>query len=281
MLLAFGFPAGILVRCVLIRFWATLCHVRIGIPRFAENWTNLAFRTDLFTPPELIPGLPSEHTFNFKSLFNNKNRKSVIFWIVAAILFTPSVVYRLYLKSTAWLYLPVLWLIHVPPIHREEKGGPLVLLRDQKRSYLEMLSTFSSFAALGYFIWRLYDPSSFLQAAAAADAQGLPVTPLHILSGLDISGLEAWYWLPLLAALCAVVVFFWSNALNTRFHNRTDYTPHQLALWSIVKLNSAKNYLTIAWMIIGFYSLIISTHCKLPSGLSDLINQYLTQNPCT
>ncbi len=146
-----------------------------------------------------------------------------------------------------------------------------------------MLTTFSSFTVLGYFIWRFYDPSSFLQAAAAADAQGLPVTPLHILSGLDISGLEAWYWLPLLAALCTVVVFFWSNYLNTRFHNRTDYTPHQLALWSIVKLNSAKNYLTIAWMIIGFYSLIISLHilCKLPSGLSDLINQYLTQNPCT
>ena len=102
----------------------------------------------------------------------------------------------------------------MPPIHREEEGGPLVWLRDQKRSYLGMLTTFSSFAALGYFIWRLYDPSSFLQAAAAADAQGLPVTPLHILSGLDISGLEAWYWLPLLAALCAVVVLRPEYALS-------------------------------------------------------------------
>ncbi len=63
-----GLAVGTLIRALLIRFWATVTHLFAGARAFSKNWQDLTARTDVFQPPELIPGLHSEHQFRVENL---------------------------------------------------------------------------------------------------------------------------------------------------------------------------------------------------------------------
>ena len=118
MLAGLGIVTGILIRALLIRVCATIAHLPMGIRKFSNNWATLTARTDIKTPPELIPGLPIDHVYRIEKLFKDFstddvwNRVFTCFGI--PIFFLLSLLYRYSLKSTAWLYLPLIYIVRLP-----------------------------------------------------------------------------------------------------------------------------------------------------------------------
>jgi hypothetical protein len=81
---------------------------------FPENWWRTLFVIDIFQAPELVPGYRREDFFNlsnFLQRFNESNGLVEKYFSVLGfiILYVPAYVYRVTIKSTFWLYMPLVY----------------------------------------------------------------------------------------------------------------------------------------------------------------------------
>ena len=128
--------------------------------------------TDLHHPPELIPGIELQSNLFRASPLRvsdwledfsvSKNPGRSVFetlsdWILGSVIiifwFTPSLLYRWSLKSTAVLYAPLLWILQplTPPDHTLEQRLQLFVRSDMVR-FAMMLSIFT----IGFFIVKVW-----------------------------------------------------------------------------------------------------------------------------
>jgi len=117
-----------LVLALLIRVAATACHPFAGIGSLSRNWWRTIFSTDIFTKPEIIPGHSVEGSvFQFEELFyrlnyiilmasengiENKIHRLVMgigAWGIFILSLGPAYIYRMSVKSTAWVHWPLLY----------------------------------------------------------------------------------------------------------------------------------------------------------------------------
>ena len=196
-------------------------------------------------------------------------------------LFLPSVLYRYYLKSTAWLYFPLIWLVHVPRGIRNV-DGKLKWDRAQGRSLLDIIFILLALVVLAYAVIRAFDWKAFLEVWEVIAGSDLLVTPWLMLAGIDFGRLDLWYWIPTLSAFFGVVTFFWSNQLQAYAKGNSEYHPPQWVLWAILKLNSGKNWLAIVWIFYGIYTLVLALYlvCRLPEAASPWLAIMLGPNTC-
>lgn len=268
------FPAlllGTACRAVAVRFWATLCHVHKGVPRFAKNWATLSLHTDLFTPPELIPDLPVEHRFHFNNFCNEALSAKHLFqttfmYITFFLFYLPSIFYRYYLKSTAWLYFPLIWIARVPGRVRGE-DGKLIWDRAQRRSLMDKIGFGLASLTVGFFLWRIFDPLAVVQAIETLSSHsGLPTHPLLMFAGFEFSKIEGLHWLPPAAAACAVIAFLWTDRVHSRVDIYPDQQPGQVKIRTLLWLGNLAAGLAYAWIAIGVVELAWVTYdaCQLP-----------------
>ena len=122
-LVASGAGVGIFMgacaaRCI-ARCIATIQQPAAGLQAFPSNWLCFILQTDSLQRPEVVPGLPKGH------MLRSENRDE--FWdsvshleewqnilAVGILLEFPSFLYRISLKSTAWLFLPLLYFAVFP-----------------------------------------------------------------------------------------------------------------------------------------------------------------------
>ncbi|MHB8272449.1 hypothetical protein [Bradyrhizobium sp.] len=119
-----------------IRIVATVCYLVPGVTSLSSNWWRTLFATDIFTRPEIVPGhkasdsifhfdefvaTPREavdyasglqNTFANKYVFLASKALFVLFVTVICvgayvIIFGPSYLYRMSIKSTAWVHWPL------------------------------------------------------------------------------------------------------------------------------------------------------------------------------
>jgi hypothetical protein len=123
---------GLWLHSLATRTFATLRYLWPGILNLPDNWRHAILVIDSFYPPELIPGLEKlSDEFSFQSILTSLRSDRVLVRVVGLIftitLFFPAMLYRWSLKSTAWLYLPLLY------IYRGRNGprdGGKMLLSD-------------------------------------------------------------------------------------------------------------------------------------------------------
>lgn len=117
-----------LMGALVIRILATLLNIPAGIRSLSENWWRTLFATDIFTKPEIVPGHATESSlYNYMSdlpsvfrdfLSTYKEKRSIVGFVefinscfglifVFGISLVPSYVYRLSIKSTAWVHWPL------------------------------------------------------------------------------------------------------------------------------------------------------------------------------
>jgi hypothetical protein len=124
-LVATGAGVGIFIRARAIRFIATLRHPAPGLRALPGNWLSFIFQRDTMQRPEVIPGLAAEH------MLRSENRHA--FWdgvshledwknmlVVGFFLEFPALLFRISLKSTAWLYLPLVYFAFLPARRRDD-----------------------------------------------------------------------------------------------------------------------------------------------------------------
>jgi hypothetical protein len=125
---SFGLAIGVFIFSVVIRIGATMRYLCLGLRSLPRNFQRLALCTSPRQLPELVPGLGVDNQFtlsemaeNFRAKFRShefNDRADAILVIAPAMVlwFFPAWVYRVTLKSTAWLWWPLAFLGAPPKI---------------------------------------------------------------------------------------------------------------------------------------------------------------------
>lgn len=146
---------------------AAVCHPMSAIKAIPVNWRRFTLATDFAHPPEVIPGhwrygaknspyhwswvrgwafLPPRDNYDLLDLFRTL-MNSLLFPLSLLILYLPAVLFRMSLKSTCVVYLPVLWLLSASP----QALDPRRRLEFIKENELEKLRRRYSVGALVLF----------------------------------------------------------------------------------------------------------------------------------
>ncbi len=123
-LLAFHLPIWILKSFTTIKSFSLR-----SINKIPNNWYKITFSTDIFHPIELMPSISKTNSKYKTSKFINKSINTLVresngeleiivklidiitLFLFLFAVFIPVILFRYSIKSTAWIYLPLLWLI--------------------------------------------------------------------------------------------------------------------------------------------------------------------------
>jgi len=252
--LGVGFGLGVFTRAVFIRCLATARYLLIGINFFPKNWLRLTLLEDAFTPPAIVPGLPERH-FLHPTSFLSRKKMAVDEWVFTLVFLPfvvlPSWVYRLTLKSTAWLYAPVAWIAYIPRKLRFE-AGRLIWIGYVGRTHLDWLVFASALCVLVFSAVTAFDQETY--RAAKALTEGQPWTPLHLLFAFDTEKLYIWHALTIPSASLTLLLIVWTDVIRKRMVAGEMLFTISLEIRLLLALNQTKNLLTITWIFVTFMS---------------------------
>lgn len=249
-----GVISGIYLRAVFTRFWATLYHAKHGLRAFPTNWQTLYAKTDILSPAELIPDLDQTSGFHFSNLFtdlkigfkNHHTMETILSVSMLLILYLPTYLYRIYLKSTAWLYAPLIWLAYVPKI--ETDGAQLKWRQVRGTRKWELFGMFFAFFSLVTFLAYTTNILAFLSdmiyPAEKGDTPPLILFLQNIDSEATFSWAGAWKGFLALGSFLTLVLYFWADHIN----KDKEHSPSQSTLRTVVLLSQLKAMITYAWL---------------------------------
>jgi hypothetical protein len=267
------FGVGIWLRSLIIRTLTTLCHPLSGVKDLPNNWRQLIWAVDSLYPPELVPNLTSRidslSIQYFLKDFRSQDwliRLSIIYFVV--IFFLPALLYRWSLKSTCWLYLPLVYMIS------DIKSQPEFLVSALHRSRGESARIWLAFAVILSTVVITFSISQLIFLKETYTNIPVPV----YLWAFNLGDLAPWQWFSLVGATITWIIFFYVDRvvitwnLLKRQDEKAKPTPVQVQrLIMLTKLRSICSLTTIL-MALGYAGLVfMEVHTQqVPSWLSFL-----------
>ncbi|MFN3077153.1 MAG: hypothetical protein ABT940_09790 [Alphaproteobacteria bacterium] len=276
---------GLWLRSLWVRILATILHLKAGFLALPGNWHHALVVIDFMHPPELVPGLESqvpgfESQAAVLSLRFHVNRvrgkektlSKFLSAIAIPIFFAPALFYRLSLKSTFWLYYPLIYLTSggKPPAEWTWEdvdklyGGRLEWLR----------------RGLGFMVLTSTVVSSFQLLEALRLTREYHSAPmLMYLFAFDLRHLAPWHWFALTAAAITFIVIFLSDDAYRPFRMgyRTDPPGERRVLW-LAWLTRLRNVATVMGLLLAVGYVVVAMVpidlAHLPGGLSFLVWLY-------
>lgn len=234
-------PGAIWLRSVAIRLAATTFYLGNGLRDLPGNLRHALTAVDLRHPPELIPGLPSEHTLSFRSMIGLFGNQSIAFRLIIIpvfmFCFLPAYLYRWSLKSTCWLYLPLIYLLAKRPA--DDEG---LLVDDLDRGKPEnLIRKLAAFVMLSFAVCSLHLAGDGADATLRAlldhafKLVGLQLPDgfkagrlLLYLFAFDIRDMAPWQWLGLVAAVLTGLIWAAADRANRQWEIRRRRDPAAL-----------------------------------------------------
>ena len=276
---------GYLLRTIGIRITASVRYLPQGIVSLSKNWTHTLFRTDLTQAPELVPGA-NAHDIAL-SLTPNRLWKRVfktdyiveriLAAILLLILYTPALMYRYSIKSTCWLYLPLIYVAYRVPKDR------MAWVRVRNTVFIEWVRLGLALGTLIVATLAWWDAAAVQHMMKALSAADMPFHPFQILLVLDWSQVRLWHWFIIPNALLTVGLFFGIDTL--RKYHRDDPMTYPDTDWRIrlaIWLNGLRTFLVVCWLTIAFYYTVgyfLST-CGLPPWMVSLLTLHFPAPAC-
>lgn len=183
-----GFALGVWGRTILIRVSASLRYPVQGFRTMPKNWRRLLFQTDFFIVPELVPSAtdamkiisPSNLIKAVRFELDFAERPVAVF--ILLLCYIPALAYRYSIKSTCWLYLPLIYLVTLPGNLQD---------RDTRAKWLQAFSTKAlnwAFLILAAITLLIAVAAAINPAALAAIlGQNIPVSAFSIWFVLDLA----------------------------------------------------------------------------------------------
>jgi hypothetical protein len=234
------------LRTVTIRFVATILHFWSGLKALPENWWRTLFVVDICQAPELIPGYRRDDFFNLRNFlarFKESNGLLEKYWSVLGFvtLYVPAYVYRIIIKSTFWLYMPLVYFSL--PVKKADDLS-VFLWNDPKewwRRFL-MVVTFAFYFAFNFVQLRLSLPEP---------ARSL----LRTIFVIDPNALKSWQIFSLLSALITFIIIICADRLRmsvkyARF-DTTQAHSNEIFATFIVTLMRVRNLSTAGLLIVA------------------------------
>ncbi|MBF0347716.1 MAG: hypothetical protein HQL81_08600 [Magnetococcales bacterium] len=246
---------GVWLRSIGIRFIATLRHPWFGIQSLPDNWHRTLLAIDLYHAPELVPGL-EERNHESSTLSLIKKLKNTFFFIAffyilfSMIFIVPAILYRWSLKSTCWLYLPIINFTQRPEwVDGSQREGPGTLLCLLHHGAVEKLRRFIAVLVLLSTAFFTLDLSQYF-----ALKDHFPASPILVqMWGFNLTQLHPWQWLGLVAALATLFIFIQSDKAMLRWKRikklngeKADPSPTDLKwLWRLTQLRNISSFFWI------------------------------------
>ena len=236
-LLVWGLYLGLWLRSVLVRALSVLRALPEGFAGLVGNWHRAMLCEDVFHAPELIPGARSLGL----DLRGENEAEDEESWAKSAMLlaYPLAILWRLALKSTFWLYGPVLFIAHPGSL-----GGRAAreewLTRD--KTAWERLLFWAALALFALAVLTLLDPGDLVALWRESKAAGVPFDLLTWSLALDWEALRSqpWRWFSLANLACALAVFLWRDALAKRLANGEALALRGWPVGALVRLARAQ-----------------------------------------
>lgn len=219
--LHFGVFLGVFLRALATRLLATLGCLWPGLRALPENWSRAISVTDIFEPPELVPGSRRIRPGHAVSFLRNRPEGQArhpvdrLFEPAATVLFfLPALLWRWSIKSTAWFYLPLAFVTRTGMAETDADRARLA--KAHSRKLINILFLLVALLHLSTAALAMLRPDWLIQMLAKASAAGAPVPVLGYLLVLDWSRLadQPWQWALLPAALLSVGLFFLYDSIG-------------------------------------------------------------------
>jgi hypothetical protein len=255
-----GILAGCWLRTLAIRFTATALHLRPGFQSLPGNFVQNLFVVDFRHRAELLPGYDREELFTSDGVIRkvNEDRKLQDFVIGAmyfCILFIPAYCYRLSIKSTCWLYLPLVYIAS----ERDFALSPEHLLARLQKTPKEWLRRLLALATLSGFIF-----TTFLGSLTAKplDLLGAKlVSPVEFLFLIDINTVKPWQFFNLVGAIITVYLYFAAGDVRVDYVYSRDQHSHasltQKVQWLKMLMRTRNVSSAILILILGVHALLL------------------------
>lgn len=264
---AVGLVGAIAVRALAARFLGTILNLPAGLKSFPQNWIEQTFCVDCTSPPELVPGLATDHAMSFSTWINHsKTDKSAIrsqedlvhqieHLFITILIFCPAIIYRLFLKSSAWIYFPIVWFFDVPSKLKSDAGRH-VWIGTAGRSKWDIFLVSSSFLILLLTFLRVFDLQILQEVYEVISERKLPFVPLAFMSSVSIERFVVWDAVAIPVASLTVVLFFWLDSLRVKLEFGASLED-TVTYWRLLLfLEQLRNKLGFIWILISLATVI-------------------------
>ena len=281
-LLLFGWLYAFSLRALWTRFLATLCHLPAGVAALPANWSRTLFSTDIAHQPELVPGYIGDSEINFNYLYRKYKRspdwdhEKTFRAFLICLYFFPTYVYRLSIKSTFWLYWP---LVYIADDTRGETR-PVVLFDKLSGTACAWFSALSAATTLvAFFAANFLAHFGTLWPAVQVAFQ---VAAIEFLFQLDWASQKPWLWFSLASAAISLCLFFWAGQMKPELKHgdidaatRVKIFRHALWMKRVARLGRVCTTLLILSLLIFFLLWRSPLQCVLGEyGLNHILTVF-------
>ncbi|MEM6760093.1 MAG: hypothetical protein AAF601_11510 [Pseudomonadota bacterium] len=258
---------------LIIRVLSCVVHLRQGLTRVPQNWRRLIFATDICVTPQPLPDPDNEvKSWSLHDVIKDTREYfsgmrhggageallvSAFLVVASAPAYLTTILFRWTLKSTAWFYLPLLFLDM--PYNGENR---LTWMRSFPRTAWTFVRLVLALVGIGVALAALVvDLPVAMQALQLGRALELPVLPLSLLLVLDWSALRPWHYVSLPTALLTVMLFFRLDHLHRREQAGANIAEDGWALRSMVWADRVRSVLASVWMVLVTPPTLRFFHC--------------------
>lgn len=272
LLLNTGYVAlGVWLRTLAIRFAATIRHLPSGMPRVADNWRHALLVVDSHHPAELVPGLASDGerltiTAIVRSLeIGNGRLERLSGWLARIVWFVVALFYRWSVKSTCWLYLPLVYLAWP---HKGSDVDDRVWLRQLYRGRMEAVRRITGLLVVASAVWFTFPVADLVDLHVT-----LPYEPgIANLLAFDLAKvgeIPLWQWCGLISAAATFIVWLASEKLQFRLDIAGDW-PERAAHW-LRLLVRGRSIVTVISLVMSVGYMVFVFPEYYPGGIPELI----------
>ncbi|CAA6825308.1 MAG: Unknown protein [uncultured Sulfurovum sp.] len=232
-MLLFSLPATMIKTFVTVKNFSLL-----SLQMIPRNWFKTILSIDFLHPLELIPGIE-------KTKSDLKMKDYIIFQdllfgkIYASLIFIPALIFRYSIKSTAWIYLPLIWLIQP-----QDKQNLTTRLKIESKNFIAYLMFFYSLiVVLVFTLLPLIFPHT--QLGIYLQTLAIPPTLNTIFFAYEFN---LWHLTRLISALITIVFMF----SFTKILIRRETEPSYGDFWGtkLLSLRTVRSILTL--VTLGF-----------------------------
>lgn len=246
-----GIVVGLLVALLLIRLASTWSHLPAGILSMPRNYRRVVLCASPAQEPEVLPGLPDGHELRLNILLREAwNGKTIALLVATAILlfgFLPAWLWRISIKSTAWLWWPIAFLGKPA----SSSKNPNLYRRLEIDTLWGRTTLVLAVLTIPAFAWLTTEPQ-------ALDA--LPQAPRALLAAMVLPAPAQalpWQWLAPAFGVLSVAIVLWLDAAHTRYDEARRTFDKPAEGWAKIEMATIEIVGRVrALMVLAFIALI-------------------------
>jgi hypothetical protein len=213
--LSFPLGLGLLLRVLAIRAASTTRHIVDGIVQIPENWRFTTMVSDVFNPPELIPGdrlFVYGETYSLARINRRGEKLEPHLYAMGLtfipILYLPTMLWRWSIKSTAWFYIPWVWTWRGWQTLNDEEL--IVWAQSYSTKVLNWAWLLLGWLSLAMVAVTLFSIEKWFSLQRSLEGGDAPTTFMGLLASLDWIELwhQPWLWFYIPSYLLTVAIFF-------------------------------------------------------------------------